>query len=230
MEYKNNFWYEIEKVDLNGDGKFETVYLTGYRDQITSVHVKDICLVIEVGIKKPLIVKLPFSEGYNPRIFHGIFNKGKVVNIFISIDSDCCGGCGHYYIYSFIDNILKLLFHKDFYNKAYKYEVVFKDRCCVGVHNHYLKKNHLIGIRDKDRYIHAGIYDRDGRLLKPTYGSMHGVYHLYPLESGIKGNYNLLAVNRVFGMNDADTVGDLGTTLEWDGTRFVPVSESLRNE
>lgn len=223
---KTSFWFEIEKTDLNGDGRFETIYLTGNRDKVTSVYIKEICLVIEVN-GKPRRIELPIKEGYNPRIFCGCFDKGKYPNLLISVDSDCVHGCSHYYLYSYLDNVLRSLFSKDFYNQHYKYDVRFRDKRCVGVHNQYLNKNYKIVLKDDRRYTEIHLYDKKGKLLKPCDGSMHCCYKVHPLDTGQKGRYNLLGVHRVLGVNDEDTLGHLQTALEWDGTKFVPVKENL---
>jgi len=220
---------QTKRADLNGDGVIDTIYLTGEKEKPQDIFIRNIALEIEDG-KTRKITKITFSNnaGYNPRLFIGDFNKDKIDDVMISIDSGGSGGFGFYYIYSFAGNISRMLFDNEEFNQEFKYDVIYKEGCKVQVYSYQLKKTYIIDVSEKQKGIYAEIYNKNCKLLKPTSGFVPGLNNLYPLATDEPGSYNLLAISRVIGLYGADTLGYLETVLEWNGTKFVPRTETLK--
>lgn len=217
------------KADVTGDGVLDSIYLTGYKAKPSDIFIQNITLVVEDGVtKQKTFTTFANNDGYNPRIFLGDFTKDGVVDILISIDSGGSGGFGFYYMYSFKNNTETKLFDVEEFNKTYQYDVIFKEGCRVSVHSNYTKKLYIIDVSDrKDFYIEAGVYDQNCKLLKTTKGFVPGLNTLYPLATDIPGRYNLLAILKIAGLYNADTLGYIEINLAWNGSQFIPISEMV---
>jgi len=217
------------RADLNGDGVLDTVSLTGDKEEAGSAFIRNIALIIRDGrTQRTETIALVNNAGYNPRLFIGDFNRDRLDDVLVSIDSGGSGGFGFYYLYSFAGGRARLLFDNDMYNREIKYDVIFKNGCKVEVYNYQLKKTYTIDVRAKQKDVYAQIFDRNCRLLQPTSGFVPGLNNLYPLAREAEGGYNLLAFERVIGLYGADTLGNLETVLVWNGAGFVQSTESLR--
>jgi len=228
--FADNYIIMTLQADVSGDGVIDTIYLTGYKEKPEDIFIRNITIIIEDGktnAKTP--VSFTNNAGYNPRIFLGDFTKDAVPDILLSIDSGGSGGFGFYYIYSYKNSTVKKLFDSDEFNKEYKYVVTFKDGCKVAVYSIFFNKTCIIDVSyKKDFYEEQGIYNRSCKLLRPTEGFVPGLNNLYPLKSREKEYYNLLVLQRIIGLFGADTLGYLETVLEWDGNKFIPISETAR--
>jgi hypothetical protein len=73
------------------------------------------------------------NAGYNAMIFLGDFSKDNIWDILVSNQSGGSGGYGFFYIYSFINNIPRLLFDFEKYNNDYTFNVNYEDLYKVSV-------------------------------------------------------------------------------------------------
>lgn len=227
---QNNFIIASERADVTGDGVPDTITLTGYKEKPTDIFIQNITLAIEDGrTKQTTATAFPNNAGYNPRLFLGDFTGDGIADMMISIDSGGSGGFGFYYIYSDKNNMLTKLFDAEMFNSQFKYTVTFRESCRVAVYSYYFKKTYIIDVSSRvNFYAEQGVYNRNCRLLKPTEGFVPGLNNLYPLASATPRKYNLLAVSRVIGLFGADTLGYIETVLEWNGTKFIGVAETVK--
>lgn len=218
------------QADVNGDGVLDTVSLTGERDAEGSAFIRDITLVITDGKSgRTATTALRDNAGYNPRLFIGDFTCDGVPEILISIDSGGSGGFGYYYIFSYKGGVVNQLLDAEKFNATFKYTVTFREGCRVAVTSDYFRRTYFIDVSDRlTFYREQGVYDRSCRLQKPTSGWVPGLNNLFPEAGSTPNCYNLLAFQRVVGLFNADTIGILQTTLAWDKTEFVGVSEYVR--
>ena len=109
------------RADVNGDRIPDNVYLAGIKTP-SSPFIQNITLVIQDGMTG-MFTSIPLKEnaGYNPTLFLGDFTGDGVADILVSIASGGSGGIMYHYIYSFINNVARLLFDFNTYNEQFKY-------------------------------------------------------------------------------------------------------------
>ena len=140
----------LARGDVTGDRISDTVYLTGIKTP-DSPFVQQITLHIQDG-KSGRVTRIPLQEnaGYNPTIFLGDFTGDVVDDILISIASGGSGGIMYYYIYSFVNQRVLLLFDFEAYNEQYQYEVEYQDKYKVEVISKINHEKYIIDISTRD--------------------------------------------------------------------------------
>lgn len=222
--FRNTYLLDMKLGDVNGDGTIDKVFLYGNKpDGPTGVFIDNINVVIQDGRTNKIKTIFPkFNAGYNARLFLGDFTKDKIDDIKISIDSGGSGGYGYFYIYSFKNNILREIFNFDKYNKEYKFKVDYADLYKVTVSNVMLDKLFILDISYKGYDYISQYYDENGSLKKPVQGEVLALGGLVPFVNDEKNNgFDLLALQRIIGTFNADTLGYVENLLTWDGQKFV---------
>lgn len=206
--------------DVNGDKVPDNVYLTGTKTP-DSPFIQNITLVIQNGITG-MYTSIPFKEnaGYNPTLFLGDFTGDGVDDILIGIASGGSGGIMYYYIYSFINNKVRLLFDFNIYNGQYKYDVTYQDNYKVKVISKINNAKYLIDITYKGADYLNEIYDVNGKLKNPITGFVNPLSGLYPVDFDSNNVYELLAYQKIAGRYNADSIGYVLNTLKWSSNMF----------
>lgn len=228
--FRDNMTYpeivSYARGDVNGDGIPDNVYLTGIKTP-DSPFTQNITLVIQEGMTGGFTsVPLSVNAGYNPTLFLGDFTGDGVNDILIGITSGGSGGIMYYYIYSFINNSIQLLFDFNLYNQQYNYEVTYKDNYKVYVISKDNNKKYIIDISYKDADYLNEIYDKNGKLKSPIAGFVNPLSGLYPVDFDSNGVYELLAYQKIAGRYNADSLGYILNTLKWKD-KFVLVNQNV---
>lgn len=210
--------------DVTGDGRPDQVQLIGNRPEGTvSGFADQITLVIQDGFTNRYYpVSLPNNAGYNARLFLGDFDNDHIPDILVSIDSGGSGGYGYFYLYSFNNSRLRTMFDVDSYNNEYKFNVLFEDYYKVGVFSPQLDVLFTIDISRKGPDYLSRYYNTDGKLKQPVKGEVLALGALKPIVSNESSTrYDLLAMQRIIGTFNADTLGYVENLLTWSGTSFT---------
>lgn len=209
--------------DVNGDGVLDTVYLYGQLDGPPGIYADNITLVNKDGwSNKSTSVQLKNNAGYNARLFLGDFDQDNIVDIMVSIDTGGSGGYGIFYIYSFRNNLLHEIFNVDKYNHDYTFDVNYADFYRVRVESARLNLLFIIDISEKGIDYLSQYYDKDGLLINPVKGGVLDLGALNPIIPNTKSyNYDLLALQRIIGTTNADTLGYVENLLTWEDTKLV---------
>lgn len=235
MYYNGHSVYimDCKDGDVNGDRIPESVCTVGNRPgDLGSPFVEDISILIQDG-KTHKYTTIPLKEnmGYNPTVFLGDFTKDGVDDIFVSIDSGGSGGFSYDYVYSYTNNIPKLLFDSEGYSDDLKYQVNYLNNYKVQVICDTTKKKYIIDISGKGSDYLSQIYNSDGTLKPdldtPFLGEVIPLGNVYPVDYQRDGIYDLLLLQRVIGLYNADTLGVIQTELHWNGAEFTPVNQNL---
>ena len=206
--------------DVNGDRIPDNVYLTGTKTS-SSPFVENITLIIQDGRTDRFTkILLNQNSGYGPRLFLGDFTGNRVKDILIGIDSGGSGAATYDYIYSFINNVPRLLFDFNVYNDEYKYSVNFKDNYKVEIISEKSNEKYIIDISSRDADYLNEIYDKNGKLKNPIEGFVNPLSGLYPVDFNSDGVYELLAYQRIAGRYNADALGYILNTLKWKNNKF----------
>lgn len=227
---RNVFLLDMKQGDVTGDGILDNVYLYGNKpDGPTGIFADQITLVIQDGRSlQNTTVMLQNNAGYNARLFLGDFNKDNILDILVSIDSGGSGGYGFFYIYSFKNNLLRELFNVDKYNQLSKFNVDYQDLYKVTVGSPSLDVLFTIDISYKGYDYLSQYYDKNGKLKQPLKGEVLALGALQPIVTNEQGaGYDLLALQRIIGQYNADTLGYVEALLTWNGTAFIPARLSV---
>lgn len=225
--YLNNFngfiILDFERGDVNGDNIIDNVFLLGKKSKdLGGNFITDISLIVQDGrTNKYTFISFKFNGGYNPKLYLGDFNKDKVLDALVSIDS---GGSGRYifsYIYSFLYNKPKEIFDFNNFNEKYFFNVIYKDYYRVNVENKDLNKEFTLDISSKGKDYLSNLYDNDGKLKEPVSGSAYGIVLNYPIDMEMKNMFELNCLIRIVGINNSDSLGYVQVILDWDGTKMT---------
>lgn len=221
--------YDAKMADVNGDRINDIVYLVGSQPSGGgSPFVENITVLVQDGSTGNFYsIPLETNVGYQPFLFLGDFTGDGVADIYVRITSGGSGGYGYFYIYSLLANVPREIFNYDRYNEENRYTVRFLDDYKVEVTSLTLQKKYIIDLSAKDPSYLADIYDANGRLLKPIEGSVLGLEELFYVDVEGDNIYELLAVQRIIGQYNADTLGYIQTFLRWDGQMFKPYNQWL---
>lgn len=212
--------------DVNGDGKLDYVYLTG-EQSADSPFVQNILLHVrdeQTGME--YTIHLKDNSGYSPTVFLGDFTGDKVKDIYVSIASGGSGGYTYNELFTFRNNQAKRIYDNDWFYRTFSdISIDYKDHYKVRVVNRSLNKQYLIDISDRGPEYLNELYDKDGKLKKPTQGQLYGVSGAYPIDLQNDGVYELMVFQEVSGLYHADGLGYLQTPIEWqrDQGKFVPL-------
>ncbi|WP_240479817.1 VCBS repeat-containing protein [Paenibacillus wynnii] len=220
--FRNITLLDMKQGDVNGDGTIDNIYLYGNKPEETGIFADQITLVIEDGhSNKTTTVSLQYNAGYNARLFLGDFSKDNVSDILISIDTGGSGGYGIFYMFSFKDNNLREMFNAEKYNNDYKFNVNYEDFYKVSVGNPQFNVLFTIDISYKGNEYLSQYYNENSKLKQPIKGEVLALGALYPIVTNERSNsYDLLAVQRIIGSTNSDTIGYVENLLTWDGTGF----------
>ncbi|MCX7920604.1 MAG: VCBS repeat-containing protein [Clostridia bacterium] len=215
---------DLAQGDVNGDNIIDYVYLYGNKpDGPAGIFADNITLFIQDGASKNITqVDLKYNAGYNARLFLGDFTMDKVSDIKVDIDSGGSGGYLYSYIYSFRNNYLEELFDFERYNNEYRYRVDYGDFYKVYISNVALDKLLILDISYKGYDYLSRYYDENGKLKRPVTGEVLPLGGLFPIAINERTNsFDLLAVQRVIGTSNADTLGYVTNLLRWNGRAFI---------
>lgn len=217
---ENCFIVAFAYGDVNGDSIIDKVYLTGQKTA-DSPYIQNITLVIQDGrTGRYASVPLKNNGGYNPTLFLGDFNGDKIDDILICINSGGSGAITYDYLFSFVQNVPKLLFDSDVYNDTFNYDVIYKDNYKVEVTSKIGNAKYIIDISLKGSDYLNEIYYKTGKLKAPITGFVNPVSALYPVDIDSDGVYELFAFQKIAGRYNADSLGYVQNVLMWNKTSF----------
>lgn len=208
--------------DITGDGIYDKIVLIGnYIDEDKSTAFENLQLLITDGNSKK-IYSVPISNivGYTPTLYLFPFRDPKISDIFISIPSGGSGGFNYNYIFGYKDNKFVKLFDNKQFEKMFNYKVEYIDEYQVQIINEKLQKKFLIDITYKDQEYLDDIYHDDGNLKKAIFGNVLGLNQVFPIDVDNNGVFELLTMQRVVGLYNADLLGYLETVLAWKDNKF----------
>lgn len=223
----NEITLDSRQADVNGDGVADNVFLVGDRSDPESPFADNITVCVEDGkTGNTACTTPPLNAGYNANLLLADFTHDNANDILVRIDSGGSGGYLYAYIYSFRDNRFLKIFDSEDFNESSQYNAVFKNDYKVEITGRNSGVVFTIDLAGrKDDY--ADIYDKSGNLIEPVTGGVLGLGGLEPGETDSEGNIGLVALQRIIGKYNSDTLGYIRTVLEWNGSGFTPKPPEL---
>ncbi|MEG6520707.1 DUF4397 domain-containing protein [Desulfotomaculum sp. 1211_IL3151] len=218
---------DSKKADVNGDQVVDTVFLSGDKPDPTSPFTENLSVCVEDGKNNKIICTVPPSNaGYNANLFLGDFNDDNVADILIRIESGGSGGYLFAYVYTVLNNRLVNIFDYEDFNANSQYQVNFMDNYLVEVTQINNQNTFSIDLSNRKEEF-SDIYDENGKLIQPLQGSVLPLGGLIPQDTDNDGNFELIAIQRIIGRFNAETLGYVKTTLDWDGTGFTTIKTEI---
>ena len=133
----------------------------------------------------------------------------------------------YHYIYTISNNIPKLIFDFDNYNKKYQYDVTYKNDYKVKVLSNLNELSYTIDLTYKNTSYLEEIYNTNGNLIKPLKGFVNPLSGLYPIDFNADGTYELLAYQKIAGRYNADALGYVLNKLRWKDNEFILDNQNI---
>lgn len=221
---------ETKFGDVDGDGFFDTILLTGIQKPDSPLW-QHLALLIFYGRTQQFEqIVLKENVGYNPTIFLGDFTRNHIEDILVISDTGGSGGILNGEIYSFIDGKMRMIFNAESFSNQQKYTVNFQDYYQVTVQSSTPKKRYILDLLYKGTEYLAEIYNPNGTLKQPITGWVDPISGLYPIDINRDGIYELLALQKIAGRYHADGLGFVENILVWDGHKFTIDRQSVSIE
>ncbi|MFJ7954416.1 hypothetical protein ACIQZG_23225 [Lysinibacillus sp. NPDC096418] len=207
--------------DINGDGFFDTILLTGVQKPDSPLW-QHLTLIVFYGRTQQFEqIILKENVGYNPTIFLGDFTSNHIEDILVVSDTGGSGGIINAEIYSFIDGKMRQIFDAESFSNQLKFTVNFQDHYQATVQSSTPPKRYTLNLLYKGKEYLAEIYNPNGTLKEPIEGWVDPISGLYPIDFDRDGIYELLAMQKISGRYHADGLGFVENVLAWDGHRFT---------
>ena len=213
--------------DVTGDGISDLVFLLASRPDPDSPFLDNFVPGVESGTGEGTIQVPLAAVGYDPTLFLGDFTGDAVLEALVKINSGGSAGLIFAYLYSFLNNEPRLLFDAESFSSRSLFEVIYRDDYRVDVIDEETGNVFTIDISRRDPEYLNEIYDTEGNLLAPVEGTVLPLGDLLV----IAGNQliatppsdvlQLLAIQRIIGRFNADTLGFVNTLLRWNGSEFI---------
>lgn len=204
------------EADVTGDGNADEIWLVGVKKEEASPFITDISIVVKDGASsRRYRIRPSENAGYNPRLFVGDFTGDKVPDILLTIDSGGSGAFTFNYLYSLSRGRLRLLFSSEAYNDYWKYQVTYLNGYRLRLVNSNTGNAYTLDIASRGKSYLDQIYNPDGTLKKPVEGFVSPLSGLYPVDFDGDGVYELMAMQGVSGLYNADRFGYVTNVLRW---------------
>lgn len=202
-----------EKEDISGDGKDETIVLTGIPYEEGAAFLKEIQLQITGSNGKTYAIKL--ESGYEPAVTFVDLDHDGVEDLLISIPSGGSGGITNYSLFTFKDFQLKEIAAPD--PLTITSQFLDHYQASITIDNTGQSYNFDLKDRKKD-YDRLGIYHK-GKLNEPRELMVDPYSTLKPII--VKDNsYGLKAIQQVSGAYHADGIAFIESTWYYENGKW----------
>ncbi|MBY0096097.1 hypothetical protein [Mesobacillus maritimus] len=216
-----------ELMDVTGDGKDDTITITGVPFEEGSLFLKEISMKIKTSEGEKFHTEL--EGGYEPSLAFKDFNHDGVKDVLVRVETGGSGGTSNYELYSFKDakqvdmGVPEPLTIISQFEEGYKASIQIEETGKLYTFNLFDRK---------EKYDRLGLY-QNGKLNEPMelmvlpYSTLKPVF-VHEKQIGFKG------VQRISGVGNVDTIGFVESSWilengEWKQTD-TKVQKSLKTK
>lgn len=219
---------DTKNGNISKEFKDSLVCLKGDKVNEDSNYFENLCITIklnDIGEREfPLKI-----GGYNFKLFLGNFYDESIKDIFIYGEA---GGNGNYVIakaYHYKDGKLLEIFNSDNFSDKYKYKCRYLNDCKVEVICDKLQKKYIMDISTIDKKYLYEIYNIDRKIITDNDPEVSYINSVYPIID-LNSNLMMLKVyQRVIGIVDASTLGEVVSTISLDECKTKVIEQFVAN-
>lgn len=206
---------QAREIDVTGDGRLDNVALVGSKMDLDSPYYDKLFIVVSSPGQTQVII--PLQGGYYPNMQFCDFIGDKLPQIYVSAETGGSGGLSNYYLYSLKNNVPTAIPLPE----PLRVKATFKKNYVVQMKIEETGKSYKIDIKDrKDEYEKFGVY-HNGKPVKPIIVNVDAYSLLKPVSKEGSGRCDLIGVQRITGIANADTLGYATSLWQWKKGRWV---------
>ncbi|GFZ85017.1 hypothetical protein GCM10008018_33830 [Paenibacillus marchantiophytorum] len=212
---------QTREIDVTGDGKPDIVSLFGSKADTSSPYFDKLYIAVSGQAQQQVII--PLEGGYNPYMAFCDFIGDKLPQIYVAAETGGSGGLSYYYIYSLKNDVPTAIPLPE----PLRVTSTFKNNYKVKLKIEETGKSFLIDLSDrKDDYEKFGVY-KDGKVVKPLIVNVDGYGALKPIDKDNDGICELMGIQRITGIANADTIGYATSIWKWKKGKWVLMKSAV---
>lgn len=218
-------------ANLNGDEKENIVYLMGKKLEESSIYYENLYIVVSNGeTGEDTTFEIENGSGYNPKIYINDFNGDGLDEILFISEEGGISGYINANIYCYKNKRLKEIFNIENINRENIYTVSYKNSYIVEISDEMECKEYVIDISLKSKDYLSEIYNEKGIIKKDMKGEVLFIGGMYIVDIDNDNISELVAIQRVIGAYNSDTLGYINSVLKFDREDFKIIRKFISIE
>ena len=212
-------------IDANDSIDQDIIYLIGRKiDTGKNTVYEDLEIAILNGIDgKSTYIDLKKIKGYNPSISLCEFESSRKYEILFTLEEEIEKEGTRAIIYNVGKEKTKVIFDSNEYLSSKTYNIIYNDNYKVSLIDSNKNKEYIINIENKDYRYLSEKYEVNGKLKKSYSGQVLSAYEVSQVKCSYREVYDLLLKQKIIGEDVNDILGEIISTLRFDGEKFNEV-------
>lgn len=219
-------------IDANDSINQDIIYLIGRKiDTGKNTVYEDLEIAILKGIDgKSTYIDLNKIKGYNPNISLCEFESSKKYEILFTLEEEIEKDGTRAIIYNVEKEKTEVIFDSSEYLLSKTYNIIYNDNYKVSLIDSNKNKEYIINIENKDYRYLSEKYDVNGKLKKSYSGQVLSAYEVSQVKCSYREVYDLLLKQKIIGEDVNDILGEIISTLRFDGEKFDEIDIKISIE
>ena len=215
--------------NIINDIEEDIIYLIGRKtEEGKNTLYEEMEIVISDGLNGKLTyIDLINIKGYNPKIIMRKFTALKKNEVLFIVEDEKQNESIRYIIYRYYNGIIETIFDSNEYLRRNRYKVIYDDNYKVKLIDGIKNTSYIIDIENNYlRYINEK-YKSDGKLIKNYQGKVLYPYEVLEVRNNDRELFDLLLKQKITGEDINDILGEIISTLRFDGNKFNELNNLL---
>ena len=219
-------------IDANDSIDQDIIYLIGRKiDTGKNTVYEDLEIAILKGIDgKSTYIDLNKIKGYNPNISLCEFESSKKYEILFTLEEEIEKDGTRAIIYNVEKEKTEVIFDSSEYLLSKTYNIIYNHNYKVSLIDSNKNKEYIINIENKDYRYLSEKYDVNGKLKKSYSGQVLSAYEVSQVKCSYREVYDLLLKQKIIGEDVNDILGEIISTLRFDGEKFDEIDIKISIE